>query len=121
MKPLLLIVGLGRELGVALWVRWRVTLSVWLRTSLKVGLTLQLWSLSSSSSSSSGLPLGSVVEDVQAAAAGENDVSNEFGAFSADVSQRAAVSVQVGELLLHRVAGQAAQGPAEGQGGLERF
>lgn len=121
MKPLLLMVGLGRELGVALWVRWRVTLSVWLRTSLKVGLTLQPWSLSSGSSSSSGLPLGSVVEDVQAAAAGGNDVGNEFGAFSADVAQRAAVSVQVGELLLHRAAGQAAQGPAEGQGGLERF
>ena len=45
--------------------------------------------------------LGSVVEDVQASAAGGNDIGNEFGALGADVAQRAAVGVQVGELLLH--------------------
>lgn len=61
-----------------------------------------------------GLPLGGVVEDVQTAAAGGNDVGDELGAFGADVAQRAAVCVQVGELLLHGAAGQAAQGPAEG-------
>lgn len=55
----------------------------------------------SGSSGRSGFPLGSVVEDVQAAAAGGNDIGDELGAFGADVAQRAAVSVQVGELLLH--------------------
>lgn len=88
-----------------------------MRESLEVGLTLQLWSLSSSGGSF-GLPLGSVVEDVQAPAAGRYDIGDKFGAFSADVSERAAMCVQVGELLLHRAAGQSAQGPAEGQGGI---
>lgn len=83
-----------------------------------------MWSLSgsrishcsrrSSSSSGSGRSFGSVVEDVQAAAAGGNDVGYEFGAVGANVAQRAAVRVQVGELLLHRAAGQAAQRPAAG-------
>lgn len=60
---------------------------------------MQLWSLRGSSSF--GLPLGSVVEDVQTPAAGRNDVGDEFGAFGADVTQRAAMGIQVGELLLH--------------------
>lgn len=60
---------------------------------------MQLCSLSSGSSF--GLPLGSVVENVQAPATGEDDIGDEFGAFSANVPQRAAVSVEVGELLLH--------------------
>lgn len=88
--------------------------------SLEVGLTLQLRSLSSSGGgggSSFGLPLGSVVEDVEAPAAGGNDVGDEFGAFGADVTQRAAVSVQVGELLLHRATGQTAQRSAKRRGG----
>lgn len=53
-----------------------------------------------------GLPLGSVVEDVQASAAGGDDIGDELGALGADVAQRAAVGVQVRELLLHRAAGQ---------------
>lgn len=87
--------------------------------SLEVGLTLQLRSLSSSGGGggSFGLPLGSVVEDVEAPAAGGNDVGDEFGAFGADVTQRAAVSVQVGELLLHRATGQTAQRSAKRRGG----
>lgn len=56
--------------------------------------------------SSSGLPLRSVVENVQASAAGGNDVGDEFGALGADVTQRAAVGVQVRELLLHRATRQ---------------
>lgn len=101
MKHLLLLVGLGRELEVTLclWVSRALTPRVRLRISLEVGLTLQLRSLSSRSSF--GLPLGSVVEDVQASATGGNDISNEFSAFGADVAQRAAVGIQVGELLLH--------------------
>lgn len=55
-----------------------------------------------SSISSSRLPLRSVVEDVQTPATGGNYISNEFGALGADVSQRAAMGVQVGELLFHR-------------------
>lgn len=92
--------GVGRE---TLWLRERWRVRVCLRERLDLGLALQLWSLSSSSSSSSsfGLPLGSIVEDVQAPATGGNDIGDEFGAFSTDVSQCAAVSVQVGELLLH--------------------
>lgn len=92
--------GVGRE---TLWLRERWRVRVCLRERLDLGLALQLWSLSSSGSSSSsfGLPLGSIVEDVQAPATGGNDIGDEFGAFGADVPQRAAVSVQVGELLLH--------------------
>lgn len=48
-----------------------------------------------------GLPLRSVVEDVQASATGGNDIGDEFGALGADVTQRAAVGVQVRELLFH--------------------
>lgn len=55
------------------------------------------------------LALGRVVEDVQAASAGGDDVGHELGALGADVAQAAAVGVQVGELLLHRAAGQRAQ------------
>ena len=55
-----------------------------MRESLEVGLTLQLWSLSASRSS--GFSLGGVVEDVQAPAAGGNDISHKFGAFGADVT-----------------------------------
>lgn len=74
-----------------------------------LGMELQLWTLSSSASSGgSGFSLGSVVEDVQAAPAGGDDIGDELGAFGADIAQRAAMSVQVGELLLHRAAGQAA-------------
>lgn len=61
-----------------------------------MGLTLQLWS-----GGSFGFPLRGVVEDVQTPAAGGNDVGDKFGAFGADVAQRAAVGIQVGELLLH--------------------
>lgn len=57
-------------------------------------------------SSNFGLPLRGVVEDVQASAAGGNDVGDELGALGADVAQRAAVGVQVRELLFHRAAGQ---------------
>lgn len=88
-----------------------------MRAGLLVGVTRQLWPLSGGriSHCSSGRSFGSVVEDVQAAAAGRDDVGNEFGALGANVAQRAAVRVQVGELLLHRAAGQAAQRPAEGE------
>lgn len=67
-------------------------------SSLEVGPTLRLGSLRHGSS---GLPLGSVVEDVQAPAAGGNDIGDEFGALGAHVPQRAAVGVEVRELLLH--------------------
>lgn len=76
-----------------------MALRVWLRVNLKVRLTLQLRSLRGGGRSD--LPLGSVVEDVQAPAAGGNDISHKFGAFGADVAQRATVSIQVGELLLY--------------------
>lgn len=78
-------------------------LRVRLRTSLKMELLLKLRSISANSSSSSrfGFPFGSVVEDVQASAAGGNDISNELGTVGADITQRAAMSIQVGELLLN--------------------
>lgn len=67
------------------------------------------------------LSLGSVVEDVQASAAGRNDISNEFGALSTNVTQRAAMSVQVGEVFLHRAPGETSEGPVEGQKQTDRF
>lgn len=57
----------------------------------------------------STLPLGSVVEDVQALATGRDDISHKVGAVCTDIPQAAAVGVQVGELLLHRSAGESTQ------------
>lgn len=89
--------------------RLRVTLRGRVSERLDVELTPQL-------RPRSGLPLRRVVQDVQAPAAGGNDVDDELGALGADVAQRAAVGVQVGELLLHRAAGQRSHGSAEEHG-----
>lgn len=56
----------------------------------------------------SPLPLGGVVEEVQAAAAGGDHVGHELGAVAAHVPQAAAVGVEVRKLLLHRALGETA-------------
>lgn len=66
----------------------------------------------------STLPLGSVVEDVQAPAAGRDDISHKLGAVCTDIPQAAAVGVQVGELLLHRSAGESTQRSVERETGV---
>lgn len=86
-------------------------------TSVQLLLSLQPWFLGCGSGGCGrGFPFGRVVEEVQAAAAGGNDIGHKLGAFSADVSQRAAVSVEVRKLLLHGAAGQRAQRPEERRG-----
>lgn len=57
------------------------------------------WSLRGSSNFS--LSLRCVVEDVQAAPAGQDDVCHKLSAVGADVTQSAAMSVQMREFLLH--------------------
>lgn len=63
-------------------------MSVWCRMGFTVGFTrgLRSFDRSSSSSNSFSLSFGGVVEDVQAAATGGNDVGDEFGAVGADVA-----------------------------------
>lgn len=94
LEMLLLAKGVGWELGAVLGLR--LTLRVGLGVDVEVGLSLQLWP-----GGGFGFPFGGVVKDVQTPAAGGNDIGDKFGAFGADVAQRAAVSVQVGKLLLH--------------------
>lgn len=52
-----------------------------------------------------------VVDEVKAAAAGRNDISNKLGAFGTNVPQTAACDVEVRELVFDGAAGQRAQGP----------
>lgn len=66
----------------------------------------------------STLPLGSVVEDVQAPAAGRDDISHKLGAVRTNIPQAAATGVQVGELLLHRPAGESTQRSVERERGV---
>ena len=66
----------------------------------------------------STLPLGSVVEDVQALATGRDDISHKLGAVHTDIPQAAAMGVQVGELLLHRPAGESTQRSVERETGV---
>lgn len=52
-----------------------------------------------------------VVDDVEATAAGRNDICDELGAFGANVSQSAACDVEVRKLVFDGTAGQRAQRP----------
>ncbi len=61
------------------------------------------------------IAFGCVVDEVQAPAAGGNDIGHKLCAVRAHVSQVAACSVQVWKLFLHRVSGERAQRPADKQ------
>lgn len=50
-----------------------------------------------------------VVDDVEAAAAGRNNIRDKLGAFGANVSQCAACHVEVRKLIFDGTAGQGAQ------------
>lgn len=52
-----------------------------------------------------------VVDDVEAAAAGRNNISDELGAFGANISQSAACDVEVRKFIFNGTAGQRAQRP----------
>lgn len=57
------------------------------------------------------LSFRSVVDYIEAAAAGRNDIGDKLGAFGTDVSESAARDVQVRELVFDGVTGQRAQRP----------